>query len=154
MKEREMIQTRDAQIQDASVLDGMLAQLIQCEKQWDANLDENFVTEGNYSAMLEQEDCKLLVAEEAGQIIGYLCGFVLHQPGWLRPIAILDALFVSGQYRGRGCATALIEEFKKFAVQKGAAGIELKVFSDKTAANKLYTDLAFKERRKYMRLEL
>lgn len=145
---------RDAGEADLAALDGMLARLAQWERQWDPNLDTDRSTAGNYAPLLGREDCKLLVAEEEGVPVGYLFGLVYHQPGHRRPIAILDALYVSPEYRGRGCAKALIEAFTGFAREMGAGYVELKVLAGNHRAAGLYEHMGFRDLSRQMRLEL
>ncbi len=144
---------RDAQQPDTVFLDAMLTQLIRHEKRWDNNIDKNTVISDNYKNLIGQDECKLLVAEDNGEIIGYLCGFIIKQPMYCEPIAILDALYVCEHHRRKGCATALIDRFKEIAIMAGAACVELKVFSDNPAKD-LYSSIGFEETKKYMRLPL
>lgn len=145
---------RDAKTSDAAILDEMLTQLIQFEKQWDQNMDSNYTVTDNYTNLIGQAGCKILIAENNHEICGYLCAFVHHPPAYVKPIVILDALFVLEKYRGQGCATALIDELKSYAITENAHAIELKVFSANISANRLYTHNAFTETKKYLHMEL
>ena len=58
------------------------------------------------------------------------------------------------QYRGKGCARMLFEEFRKFACRSGVCRIELKVISENADALRLYQKLEFVETKKYMCLVL
>lgn len=148
------MQIRNAEIKDAAVLDELLTRLIRYESRWDPNLDEEYTVRDNYSNMIGHQDCKILIAEEDGEIWGFLCAIVCRFPMYRKPMVILDALYVEEQYRNRGCATALIQELQRFAVGEGAASIELKVFSENATANKLYSRHGFAETKKYLRLDL
>ena len=144
------IKIREASIEDAKTLDEMLTRLIRHEANYDKNLNDQSVVKDNY-----KEGHKIFVAEEEGRIIGFLYGFVYGIPDmWKEPVAILDALFVDEQYRGKGCACMLFEEFRKFACRSGVCRIELKVISENADALRLYQKLEFVETKKYMCLVL
>ena len=54
--------------------------------------------------------------------MGYLYGFLYQIPGMmLRPVAIMDALYVEEAYRGQGIARELFQRFREFA-EEGHAG--------------------------------
>ena len=145
---------RNAEQKDVGALDALLTRLSRLEKQWDPNIDEEYLWHDNYAGMIGAEGFKVLVAEEDGELIGFLSGFVLEQPARLVRIAILDALYVSEDHRKKGCAKALIEAFRQFAVEESAGCIELKVLSGNLPAGTLYESLGFKEISRYMRLKL
>lgn len=149
------IKIREASIEDAKTLDEMLTRLIRHEANYDKNLNDQSVVKDNYKERIGVEGHKIFVAEEEGRIIGFLYGFVYGIPDmWKEPIAILDALFVDEQYRGKGCARMLFEEFRKFACRSGVCRIELKVISENADALRLYQKLEFVETKKYMSLVL
>lgn len=145
---------REAQKTDAEILDGMLTALIQYEQRWNSNMNEAFTVKNNYEELIGQPGYKVLVAEENNEIMGYVYGFSYQTPVEKAPIVILDALYVREQFRNRGCATALIREFQKFAVSEGAAAIELKVFSQNDPALRVYSEIGFQETKKYMTMRL
>lgn len=146
---------RDAEAKDAKQLDMLLAKLIREESQYDSNLSSNCEIENNYSDRIGLDGHKLIVIEDAGEIVGYLYGFLYHIPGvYKSPIAILDALFVKEKHRRKGYASMLIAEFRAFAAKCGAAQIELKVLSNNLRAVALYEKLSFAETKKYMKMVL
>lgn len=150
-----IIRVREAVIEDADALDEMLTRLIHAEANYDKNLNDQSVVKDNYRKRIGMEGHKIFVVEEEGKMIGFLYGFLYDIPDlWREPAAILDALFVDEQYRRRGCARMLIEEFKSFACRSGACRIELKVISKNVDALKLYQTLEFVETKKYMSLAL
>ena len=146
---------RDACIDDAACLDALLTKLIREESYYDENLEKSCVIIGNYAQKTGLEGQKLLVAEQEGEIVGYLYGFLWHIPDiFVAPVAIVDALFVERDFRRRGFARALLEFFCDFAREQGACRMELKVFSANTAALRCYESCSFRESKKYMHLEL
>lgn len=153
MMEKEYI-IRKARMEDANTLDAMLTELIGYETRYDSNLDASYRVQDNYARMVEEAGCALLVTEAEGRIVGFLYGFVYQIPGMhRRPLALLDALFVSEPYRGRGIATALFSAFRRFTAEKCACRIELKVMSRNENALRFYEKLSFQECKKYMTLD-
>ncbi len=145
---------RKANPGEGSICDALLTLLIRTEHQWEPNLDEAFTVEDNYEGRISEEDSLLLVAEEDGEIVGFSFGFRYHFPGQKRPIALLDALYVREEHRGKGIGKALVLRFKEWAKSRGAARVELKVMSQNAAALALYEQLGFGEIKKYLQCEL
>lgn len=146
---------RNAEPKDANRLDKLLTRLIRDEAQYDSNLNDRCAVIDNYCNRIGVSGHKLLLAENDGEIIGYLYGFIYQVPNiWVQPVAILDALYIDERYRRMGCASMLFSEFEKFAYNSGACRIELKVVSDNTSALGLYEKLSFRESKKYMYLDL
>ena len=145
------MQIREAKKEDCGALDALLSKLIRDEVQYDPNLCESFTGENNYARQLEQEDRKAFVAEENGEIVGYVYGYVFDIPKMCRrPVAVLDALYVEEAFRNRGIARLLLREFLRFAEAQHAGVIELKVLSENAQAVRLYESMGFSERKKYM----
>lgn len=146
---------REATKNDCVQMDALLTKLIRYETRFDSNLSPETVIEDNYAGQIDAEGCKAYVAEDHGTIVGYLYGFTYQIPQMLlRPIAIVDALYVEEGYRGKGIARELLHRFQEFASGCGAAGIELKVMSRNKDALRLYESLGFSEIKKYMALPL
>ena len=121
---------RDATPADAARLDELLTKLIHDEAQYDSNLNGSYVVTDNYLDRIGLEGHKLLLIEDEGEIIAFLYGFLYEIPGmFVKPIAILDALYVEEAYRRKGCAAQLISAFKSFAAESGTCRVELKVLS-------------------------
>ncbi len=79
-----------------------------------------------------------LVAEDNGNIIGYInFSFVLDE-------AELNKVVTHKDYRGRGIASALINEAIKILKEKGIITIFLEVREDNVVAQKLYEKIGFK----------
>ena len=143
-----------AQTADVQILDQLLQELMRYERQWDPNINPEAPTAGNYAQLLGREDCRLLIAREGTEILGYLCGFVFASPFHLHPFAALDALYVRPEARGRGCGRALVEAFCDEARTQGAREMDLKVFSGNGAARRFYESLGFGDQARYLRLSL
>lgn len=118
-------------------------------------INKNVTIINNYCERINLEGHKIYIAEINGKIIGFIYGFIFCVLNiYLKPIAILDDLFVEEEYRNNGCALKLINEFIHFAKENGACRIELKVLSKNENAIKLYNKFSFTGIKKYMELEL
>lgn len=139
---------RKAMKSDGAALDALLTKLIRDETRYDSNLSSEVVIKDNYSERIETEGNTAFLAEDDGTIVGYLYGFLYQIPGMmLRPVAIMDALYVEEAYRGQGIARELFQRFREFAEEGHAGRIELKVLSDNTKAMALYEGWDFARRK-------
>lgn len=141
---------RKANAGEGAVCDQLLTRLIQTERQWEPNLNESFIVTNNYEHRMAGNGTLLLVAEENSEIVGFLFGFLDPSPVLKRPTALLDALFVCEEHRGKGIGKALALRFREWAKEQGVYAIELKVMSQNTTALRLYENLGFGETKKYM----
>ena len=142
---------REAKQEDCAALDALLTKLIRDEVRYDPNLCESFTVENNYARQLEQKGCKAFLAEENGAVVGYVYGYVFDIPQMFRrPVAVLDALYVEEAFRCRGIARQLLEAFRRFAEERHAGAVELKVLSENAGAVRLYEAMGFSENKKYM----
>ena len=88
---------RKAMKSDGAALDALLTKLIRDETRYDSNLSPEVVIKDNYAQRIEEEGSSAFVAEEDGNIVGYLYGFLYQIPGMmLRPVATKDDGSVHG----------------------------------------------------------
>lgn len=145
---------RLAQAADTQTLDQLMQELMGYEQQWDPNINPEASTAGNYAQLLEQEACRLLMAQEGGQVLGYLCGFIFSSPYHFHPMAMVDALYVRPEARGKGCGTALVESFCDMARADGAREVDLKVLTGNHTARNFYESLGFGDQARHLRRQL
>ncbi len=139
---------------EGAICDALLTRLIRLERQWEPNLDETFVVSDNYEVRMAEDGTLLLVAEEAGEIVGFFFGFFYPSPVHKQPVALADAMFVRETHRGKGIGKALLSRFKDWAREQGASFVELKVMSQNAPALALYESLGFGEIKKYLQCPL
>ncbi|MEZ4631499.1 MAG: GNAT family N-acetyltransferase [Deinococcales bacterium] len=74
-------------------------------------------------------------------------GFVLLYQGYsnlsMKPIIILNDLFVLSEYRGQGVGQLLIQEAKSYAREKRASKLSLFTIKENVTAKRLYEYLGF-----------
>lgn len=145
---------REAERKDAAVLDAMLTELIHYEHRFDQNLDRDYRVTGNYSNMIGRDGCKIWIAEEGDSACGFLCAILYDLPVYVKPVVILDALYICEEHRRKGCATSLMAELKRYAASVHAHAIELKVYSANAQASRLYSRAGFTETKKYLQLDI
>lgn len=140
------VNIRKAVIQDAKVLDNLLTMLIQDEKNYDNNINENFVVNNFYKTKINQDKICMFVAESNNQIIGYIYGYILDNDAVCLNIGSkLDALYIIEEYRNLGIGKRLLEEFKKWSKDNNATYIEVNVLTKNINAYNLYKRANFKE---------
>lgn len=82
--------------------------------------------------------------EIQGKIVGYSIIIFFWSNEYGGNFTIIDELYVSPEYRGKGLATTFIEYLKNQKLRRSVA-IELEVTPSNDQARKLYTRLGFEE---------
>lgn len=88
--------------------------------------------------------CHLLVARDAGQILGSMTLVVFPIPTGVR--AWIEDVVVDSDARGRGVGEALNRHALSIADDLGAKSVDLTSRPSREAANRLYKRLGFQER--------
>lgn len=93
---------------------------------------------------MERGDARQLVAQSPE---GSLLGFVQLYPLWssvrMKPLWLLNDLFVAETSRSKGAGSALLEAAKELARQTGACGLSLETTPDNLKAMALYKRSGF-----------
>jgi GNAT superfamily N-acetyltransferase len=74
----------------------------------------------------------VLVAEEEGQIIGFLSGGYASYPYGITRVVGCDCVYVLPEYRNKGVFEKLVEEGSKWALGEGALYLEVLVPKERT----------------------
>ena len=123
---------------EGKLVDNLLTKLVKSEKEFDNNINENFVVNNYYEDKIDKENNIILVVELDNKIVGYLYGFLEVNDALIKKVGHLDALYIEEDYRNKGYARKLINEFKKYAKENDVDHIEVKVFSNNIKAYNLY----------------
>ncbi len=155
MEKKTKYTIRKALPSDASKLNELLTKLIQDEKKYDKNINENCIVTHLYEDLISNEYNSIFVALENNQIIGYIFGYIVDNgDAYLDLVAKLEALYVEENYRNRGIGNDLIIEFKKWATMNKVKYIEVSVCSKNENAIKLYNKHGFIANKYILNVEL
>ena len=100
-----------------------------------------------FSSLLGDVHARLVVAEQEGQVLGYLLGFV-HATFYANgPVAWVEEITVSEVYRGQGVGRVLMQDFERWATERGA---KLVALATRRAAP-FYQALGYTESASYFR---
>ncbi|MBR1416319.1 MAG: GNAT family N-acetyltransferase [Bacilli bacterium] len=122
---------RKANIKDAKEVDSLLTKLIADERQYDPKC-ELVIVKDYYINFIEDSNKYLFVCEDNNNIVGYIYSIIEEDN------AKIDALFVLEEYRNKGIATKLIEDFISYAKDNNIKQITINVLSNNLKARKLY----------------
>lgn len=140
--------------EDANMLNKLLTDLINDERKYDDNINENFIVSSFYENIYTDKNKCLLAVKNNNNIIGYLYGYVCENNVDKEKTAIIDALYVENLYRNKGLGKTLINNFKIWAYENNVKIIELKVCNNNTSAIKLYKSEGFTEFKTIMRVKI
>ena len=137
---------RKASLGDAEKLNYLLTLLIRDEKQYYSNINENFVVDKFYEAIILKEDNAIFVSVIDNNIVGYLYGYLVDEGDvCLNKTSKIDAIYVLDEYRHLGIGASLIKTFKNWSKENDVKYIEIQVFNSNKNAIDLYNKEGFKE---------
>jgi len=93
---------------------------------------------------LVRHESEIFVAVEGDTIAGFMQLYPLFSSTRMKKLWLLNDLFVSEEYRGRGFSKALIERAKELCHQTGACGFTLETAKDNAVGNQLYQQMGMK----------
>lgn len=76
-------------------------------------------------------------------IIGFVQLYPLYSSTRMKSLLLLNDLFVSPDYRGKGISKLLIEDVKKYCVEVSSCALILETAKNNIAANRLYKSTSF-----------
>jgi ribosomal protein S18 acetylase RimI-like enzyme len=108
-----------------------------------------------FEAVLTDPEMDWLVAERAGEIVGFLSARVLHAAD--RPVLVprdfveVDSLAVRAGHQRAGVGRALMAAAERWAAERGLSEIELSVWEFNQSALAFYQELGYVTERRKMR---
>jgi RimJ/RimL family protein N-acetyltransferase len=93
------------------------------------------------SAMLSAENCTVLVAEEAGRLVGYIGAYGGIYRRNSHTVCVVIGVLQT--HSGRGFGSKLFEELEKWARQKRVHRLELTVMTHNAIGIALYKKMGF-----------
>lgn len=134
-----MKNTRKASIQDLTQLAELFDQYrVFYHKESDIPSAENFLKE-----RIENKDSEIFVAEESGNLVGFVQLFPIFSSTRMKRYWLLNDLYVNENHRGKGFSKELIEEAKQLAKSTDACGVLLETGKSNDIGNQLYPACGF-----------
>ncbi|WP_089756417.1 GNAT family N-acetyltransferase [Chryseobacterium soldanellicola] len=134
-----MKNTRKATIQDLAQLAELFDQYrVFYHKNSDIPAAEIFLKE-----RIENKDSEIFVAEENGNLVGFVQLYPLFSSTRMKRYWLLNDLYVNKNYRGKGFSKELIEESKELAKSTNASGVLLETGKSNDIGNQLYPACGF-----------
>jgi GNAT superfamily N-acetyltransferase len=133
---------RPAEPADLSVIIDLIRQLAEYEKL----SDEVSLNETEFAAHLfgEHAVAEVLLAEDAGRVLGFALTFTNFSTFVGKPGTYLEDLFVVPEARGRGLGKALLLAVVRRARERGHGRVEWSVLNWNTPAIEFYESLGAK----------
>lgn len=108
------------------------------EKEADVTAAASFLNE-----RINKGDSVIFVFEENGELTGFTQLYPLFSSTRMKPLWLLNDLYVKPKHRGKGHSIALIDAAKKLAIDTGAAGLMLETAKSNDVGNQLYPKTGF-----------
>jgi GNAT superfamily N-acetyltransferase len=84
---------------------------------------------------------EVLLAEEAGEVVGFALFFHNYSTFWARPTIFLEDLFVRPEHRGKGHGKALLGALARLAAERDCVRLEWSVLNWNEPAIRFYRSL-------------
>jgi ribosomal protein S18 acetylase RimI-like enzyme len=134
-----MKNTRKATVTDLAQLAELFDQYrIFYHKDSDIPAAESFLKE-----RIENKDSEIFVAEENGNLVGFVQLYPLFSSTRMKRYWLLNDLYVNQNYRGKGYSKELIENAKELAKSTNASGVLLETGKSNDIGNQLYPACGF-----------
>ena len=144
---------REANINDAKVLDNLLSLLIQDERKYDDSISPFLIILDYYKNYISKKGHLFYVYEINNEIVGYIYAKIKNDGTQVRESAIIDALYVKEEYRHQQVATKLLEKTINDIKSISINDIEISVMSANTDAKNLYEKFGFYTYKETMKLK-
>lgn len=153
------IKIRNAAITDLEAILKLNKALFNYEEKFNSeyNLEWTYSEKGQayFKKRIENDLSIVLVAEAETKIVGYLLIFIdSHSIRKINPIAEIENMFVSDEYRDHGVGTELIKEAIKQVGEKGAKRLEVEVETQNSGAINFYKSNGFEDFEVTLQLKL
>ena len=141
-------------IEDAKICDELLTNLIQSEREFNNNIKSDYVVKDFFEKIYNNDNNVIFCAKIDKEIVGYIycrrdydCnGPMLYQE------ALIDGLYVKGEYRRRGIASNLIAHAKKWVEDKKIKNLYINVLEQNRDAMNLYYKNGFENFERKLKL--
>ena len=143
-------------IEEAKECDKLLTLLIQDEKKYNENTKDDYIVDNWYSSFIDKDDSQLFIAVNDNEIVGYIYVKIITSSDSpeIYTEASISGIYVKENYRRQGIATKLINEAKKWCINKGVSYLKLNVLEGNRIALNLYKKLGFNDFSRVLRNKL
>jgi len=109
---------------------------------------------GYLSERLREEEAVVFLAAEESIALGFTLLYPSFSSLSMKPLWILNDLYVVPEARRRGVARALLEAARRLALETGAAGLTLETAADNHSAQHLYEQLGWQRETEFFHYSL
>lgn len=111
---------------------------------------------GYATGLLQRKDTLTLVADDDGEVVGYLIAAKQRKPPIYHHtrVAYLSDAYVAEDHRGEGILTKFVEELMAWCAAEGITAVDVMLFQKNELAQKIYEKMGFEPYRVVMRREL
>ena len=151
-----MIIKKVSSIEEAKECDKLLTMLIQDEKKYNENTKDDYIVDNWYSSFIDKDDSQLFIAVDDNEIVGYIYVKIIttSDSSDISTEASISGIYVKENYRRQGIGTKLINEAKKWCINKGVTYLKLNVLEGNRIALNLYKKLGFNDFSRVLRNKL
>ncbi len=133
---------RDAQLEDAAALVLLFADL-----DYPATVSH---IGSQITRMKANPDSRLLVAEQQGEVLGFISLHFIPQLPLAGDFCRISYLCVSSNSRGGGIGQLLVDEAERLAISRGCDRMEVHSHSRRVRAHQFYARAGYEESPKYL----
>ena len=143
-------------IEEAKECDKLLTLLIQDEKKYNENTKDDYIVDNWYPNLIDKDNNQLFIAVYNNEIVGYAYVKIIttSDSPEIYTEASISGIYVKENYRRQGIATKLINEAKKWCINKGVSYLKLNVLEGNRTALNLYKKLGFNDFSRVLRNKL
>ncbi len=111
---------------------------------------------GYATGLLQRKDTLTLVADDGGEVVGYLIAQKQRKPPIYHHtrVAYLSDTFVRDGYRGKGILKSFLQELTTWCKQEDLTAIDVQLFQENKDAIDVYHRLGFRDYRVLLRHEV
>lgn len=141
-------------IEEAKICDELLTNLIQSEREFNNNIKSDYVVKDFFEKIYNNDNNVIFCAKIDKEIVGYIyCRLDYDCNGpMLYQEALIDGLYVKGEYRRRGIASNLIAHAKKWVEDKKIKNLYINVLEQNIDAMNLYYKNGFENFERKLKL--
>ena len=143
---------REAKVEDLEAIQELSIKLSDKEaEEFDPTIDPEWNSTEEavdyYRKRINEENGFAMVAEDDGQITGYVLGSITDTEAYREDlnIAELGSMYILPEYRSQGIGTELMEQFNSWSKEKDADRLRVEATAQNEDAIRFYRDNGFED---------